>query len=145
MTTLFPRIPYMARWMTDPDVPAAGPLIATIPGRIHSRLAAMLMRIDCQTSRPMMVRLAPTVKLRTLMFGAAQTANRSRALPCRSASVTISIPLTSGVLAESTYSEGAEAGTEVPFEVTSVVAGAEPSIGHVTNMLLVTYPITWGI
>ncbi|MNI55363.1 hypothetical protein D3C73_1103090 [compost metagenome] len=86
----------MALVMTEPEVPAAGPLVATMPVRIHGRLPAMMTRKACQSSMPSRMSVAPTVKLRTLTFGAAHTGKRSRARPWRSDDSMSSMPRFSG-------------------------------------------------
>lgn len=80
-TTRLPMIPYMARVMTDPEVPAAGPAIAMMPVRIQGREPAITTRTACHSCRPSRMSVAPTVKFSTLTLGAAHTANRSRARP----------------------------------------------------------------
>jgi hypothetical protein len=102
--SLLPRIPYIARVTTDPDVPDAGPLAAMMPGKTHSSDAATITAMDCHSSSPSRMSVAPIVRLRMLTFGAAQMKNRSRARPCRSASSMSSMPRVSTRDAVSTYS-----------------------------------------
>ena len=135
---LLPKMPYIARVTTDPDVPAAGPLAAMIPGKIHSVEAATITAIACQISNPSRISVAPIVRFRMLTLGAAQMKKRSRARPWRSESSMSSMPRFSGREAVSTKcSSGACVWDMVSFRT----SGA--AIGHSPNGLLVSHSITW--
>ena len=86
----------MARVMTEPEVPAAGPLVAIVPGSTQSAEAAITTSTACHSSSPSSTSVAPMVKFRMLTLGAAQTKNRSRARPWRSPAPISSMPRVSG-------------------------------------------------
>ncbi len=100
--SLLPMTPYRARVITEPDVPAAGPLTAMMPVKIHGSEPTMITSTACHSSSPSSTIVAPIVKFRMLTFGAAQTENRSRARPCRSDAPMSSIPRVSGCVGIST-------------------------------------------